>query len=80
MEAIAPQLCRNTKNAFKIAKKMCKLVQAKKGEVLTTPGMLEDYKKKPRHSKQKKKKKKERKIRMIQLATLIVHCGKKNTK
>ena len=74
METIAPQLCRNTKNAFKIAKKMCKRVHAKKGEVLTTPGMLEDYKKKPRHSKQKKKK---RKIRMIQLATLIAHCGKK---
>ena len=37
---------------------MCKRVHAKKGEVLTTPGMLEDYKKKPRHSKQKKKKKK----------------------
>ena len=39
---------------------MCKHVQAKKGEVLTTPGMLEDYKKKPRHSKQKKKKKRKK--------------------
>ena len=58
VEAIAPQLCRNTKNEFKIAKKMCKRVQAKKGEVLTTLGMLEDYKKRPRHSKQKKKRKK----------------------
>ena len=38
--------------------------------------MLEDYKKKPRHSKQKKKTKK-RKIAMTQLATFIVHCGKK---
>ena len=37
---------------------MCKRVQAKKGEVLTTLGMLEDYKKRPRHSKQKKKRKK----------------------
>ena len=37
---------------------MCKLVQAKKGKFLTTPEMLEDYKKKPRHSKQKKKKEK----------------------
>ena len=37
---------------------MCKCVQAKKGEVQTTPEMLEDWKKKPRHSKQKKKKKK----------------------
>ena len=35
---------------------MCKCVQAKKGEVQTTPEMLEDWKKKPRHSKQKKKK------------------------
>ena len=34
---------------------MCKCVQAKKGEVQTTPEMLEDWKKKPRHSKQKKK-------------------------
>ena len=34
---------------------MCKHDQAKKGEVLTTPEMLQDYKKKPRHSKQKKK-------------------------
>ena len=57
VETIAPQLCHNTKNEFKIAKKMCKRVQAKKGEVLTTLGMLEDYKKRPRHSKQKKKKK-----------------------
>ena len=40
---------------------MCKHVQAKKGEVLTTPGMLEDYKKKPRHTKQKKKKKERKK-------------------
>ena len=36
---------------------MYKRVQAKKGEVLTTPEMLEDCKKKPRHSKQKKKRK-----------------------
>ena len=34
---------------------MCKRVQAEKGEVLTTPEMLQDYKKKPRHSKQEKK-------------------------
>ena len=37
---------------------MYRLVQAKKGEVITTPEMLEDYKKKSIHSKQKKKKKK----------------------
>ena len=37
---------------------MCKRDQATKGEVLPTREMLEDYKKKPRHSKQKKKKKK----------------------
>ena len=55
MEALAPQLSHNTKKAFEIAKKMCKRVQAKKGEVLTTPEMLQDYKKKPRHSKQEKK-------------------------
>ena len=42
---------------------MCKCVQAKKGEVQTTPEMLEDWKKKPRHSKQKKKKKNQRKIK-----------------
>ena len=41
--------------AFKIAKKMCKRVQAKKGKNLTTPEMLEDFKKKPKQSKQKKK-------------------------
>ena len=34
---------------------MCKRGQVKKDEVLTTPEMLEDYKKKPRHSKQIKK-------------------------
>ena len=56
MEAISPQLSHNTKKAFKIAKKMCKCVQAKKGKVLTTSKILEDYKKKPRHSKQKKRK------------------------
>ena len=56
VEAIAPQLSHNTKKAFKIAKKMCKCVQAKKGKVLTTSKILEDYKKKPRHSKQKKRK------------------------
>ena len=56
MEAISPQLSLNTKKAFKIAKKMCKCVQAKKGKVLTTSKILEDYKKKPRHSKQKKRK------------------------
>ena len=33
---------------------MCKRDQVKKDEVLTTPEMLEDYKKKPRHSKKKK--------------------------
>ena len=55
MEALAPQLSHNTKKAFKIAKKMCKRDQVKKDEVLTTPEMLEDYKKKPRHSKQIKK-------------------------
>ena len=54
-EALAPQLSHNTKKAFKIAKKMCKRDQVKKDEVLTTPEMLEDYKKKPRHSKQIKK-------------------------
>ena len=36
MKAIAPQLSHNTKKAFRIAKKMCKRDQAKKGEVLTT--------------------------------------------
>ena len=40
---------------------MCKCVQAKKGEVQTTPEMLQDWKKKRRHSKQKKKKKNEEK-------------------
>ena len=55
MEALAPQLSHNTKKAFKIAKKMCKRDQVKKDEVLTTPEMLEDYKKKHRHSKQIKK-------------------------
>ena len=58
MEAIAPQLSHNTKKAIQIAQNMCKLVQAKKGKFLTTPEMLEDYKKKPRQSKQKKKKRK----------------------
>ena len=53
---IAPQLSHNTKKAFKIAKKKYKRVQAKKSKVLTTPEMLEDCKKKPRHSKQRKKK------------------------
>ena len=37
MEAIAPQPSNNTKKSFKIAKKMCKHVQAKKGKFLTTP-------------------------------------------
>ena len=69
MEALAPQLSHNTNKALKIAKKMCKRDQGKKDEVLTTPEMLEDYKKKPRHSKQIKK------IRMAQLVTFIVHCG-----
>ena len=55
MEALAPKLSHNTKKAFKIAKKMCKRDQGNKDEVLTTPEMLEDYKKKPRHSKQIKK-------------------------
>ena len=45
MEAIGPQLYDNTKKAIKIAKKMCKRVQAKKDKVLTTPEMLEDFKK-----------------------------------
>ena len=74
VEAIAPQLSHNTKKAFKIAKKMYKRVQAKNGDVLTTLEMLKDFKKKPRHGKQKKKKK--RKISMTQLATFNVHCGK----
>ena len=56
MEAIAPQLSHNTKKAFKIAKKMCKCVQVKQGEVLTTPEILKDCMKKPRHSKQKEEK------------------------
>ena len=55
MEAIAPQPSHNTKKAVKIAKKRCKRVLAKGDEVLTTPEVLEGYKKKPRHSKQKKK-------------------------
>ena len=74
VEAIAPQLSHNTKKAFKIAKKMYKRVQAKNGDVLTTLEMLKDFKKKPRHGKQKKKKK--RKISRKQLATFNVHCGK----
>ena len=37
--------------------KMCKRVQAKKGEVLTTPEMLEECKMKPRHRKKKQKQK-----------------------
>ena len=57
VEAIAPQLSHNTKKAFKIAKKMYKRVQAKNGDVLTTLEMLKDFKKKPRHGKQKKKRK-----------------------
>ena len=56
MEAIGPQLYHNTKKAIKIAMKMYKRVQAKKGKVLTTPEMLEDFKKKPRQSKQKNEK------------------------
>ena len=44
---------------------MCKYVQAKKGEVQTTPEMLEDWKKKPRHSKQKKKKQKKKQRKII---------------
>ena len=36
---------------------MCKRVQAKKGEVLTTPEMLEECKMKPRHRKKKQKQK-----------------------
>ena len=57
MEPIAPQLSHSTKKAFKVPKKMCKQVQAKKGEVITNPEMLEDYKEKAGHSKQKKKRK-----------------------
>ena len=53
MKAIAPQISHNNKKAFKIAKNMCKRVQVKKDKVLTTSKMLKDYKKKPRHSKQK---------------------------
>ena len=34
---------------------MCKRVQAKTDEALTTPEMLEDCKKKQRHNQQKKK-------------------------
>ena len=57
VEATAPQLSHhNTKKAFKITKKMCKRVQAKKDKVLNTSKMLKDYKKKPRHSKQKMRK------------------------
>ena len=56
MEAIGPELYHNTKKAIKIAKKMCKRVQAKKGKVLTTPEMLEDFKKKPRQRRQKNEK------------------------
>ena len=37
---------------------MYKRVQAKNGDVLTTLEMLKDFKKKPRHGKQKKKKEK----------------------
>ena len=47
VEAIAPKLSHNTKKAFKIAKKLCKCVQTKKGKILTTSKVLEDYKKKP---------------------------------
>ena len=56
VEAIAPQLSHNTRKAFKIAKKMWKRVQVKKGKILTTLKILEDYKKKTRHSKQKREK------------------------
>ena len=35
---------------------MCKCVQVKQGEVLTTPEILKDCMKKPRHSKQKEEK------------------------
>ena len=37
---------------------MCKCVQAKKGKVLTTPKMLEDYKNKTKTQQGKKKKEK----------------------
>ena len=59
MEAINPQPSHNTKKAVKIAKKRCKRIQTKEGEVLTHPEVLEDYKKKSRHSKQPKKLSKE---------------------
>ena len=36
---------------------MCKCVQAKNGKVLTTPEMLENFKKKPRRTNQKEKNK-----------------------
>ena len=58
---------------------MCRLVQAKKGEVITTPEMLEDYKKKSIHSKQKKKR--ERKKNQDDTACNISRTlQKKNTK
>ena len=56
VEAIGPQLSHNTKKAFKIAKRMRKCVQAKKGKVLTTSKMLEDYKKKPETQQARKEK------------------------
>ena len=54
VEAINPQPSHNVKKAVKIAKKRCKRVQIKEGEVLTHSEVLEDYKKKSRHSKQPK--------------------------
>ena len=45
----------NTKKAFKIAKKMWRCVQTKKGEVLTTPEIFKATRRNQRHSNQKKK-------------------------
>ena len=54
MKAAVPQISHNIeKNAFENAKNIFKRVQAKKGKV------LEGYKKKPRHKKQRKKLSKE---------------------
>ena len=49
MEAIDPQPSRNTKKAFKIAKKMWRCVQTKKGEVLTTPEIFKATRRNQRH-------------------------------
>ena len=51
---------------------MCKQVQAKKGEVITNPEMLEDYKEKAGHSKQKKKKNYQWNVMKIQVNVMNV--------